>query len=90
MSGAAYHLSALGTSTIATGGGVTLAKVVVGKAGSADSTITLRDSTDTSGRVVAVVGGGAAVSLAFDVALANGLNAVVAGTTSPDVTIVLD
>jgi hypothetical protein len=86
---ATFHLNGIGTDVIATGP-ATLATVVIGSPGSADSTVTLHDGPTTAGRVVSVVGGAAAVSLQFGVALLSGLTAVIAGTTSPDLTIVLD
>lgn len=78
------HQSANGTTTIKSGSG-TLHSVTVNNAGTTD-TITLYDNTAGSGTVIAVIGSSSEATFMYDIAFTTGLTAVIAGTTSPDVT----
>lgn len=85
VGGYAYnHQSANGTTTIKSGAG-TLHAVIVNTAGASD-TITLYDNTAGSGSIIAVIAGTAQTCLTYGLAFATGLTAVIAGTTTPDVT----
>lgn len=84
-----FHLNTTGTFVLQSAGGGKLHSVTVGTAGTA-STITLHDSPDNTGPVVAEVSGAQVSSLEYDVELSNGLTAVIAGTSAPDVTITID
>lgn len=78
------HQSTNGTTTVKSGAG-TLHTVTINNAGATD-TITLYDNTAGSGTVIAVIGSTSEATFTYDLAFTTGLTAVIAGTTSPDVT----
>jgi hypothetical protein len=81
------HLAANATTTVKSGAG-TLHAIVINTQGATD-TITMYDNTAGSGTVIGVINDGStsAVSIPYDIAFATGLTLVVAGTTSPDITV---
>lgn len=81
------HISALTTGTLVKTGSGVLHSLTVNNVGAA-ATITVYDGTSTSGTEIAVIGGTITFgNVLYDALLTTGLYIVVAGTTSPDITL---
>jgi hypothetical protein len=81
------NLTSNGTTVIKSGKGI-LGVVTLNRAGASSNTLTLYDNTAGSGDKIATIDTTAGIgSLAYDVPFNNGLTAVLATGSAPDVTI---
>jgi hypothetical protein len=80
------HLNALASTLVKTGAGV-LHSLTINNIG-ATATVTVYDGTSTSGTEIAALGGTLGFgNVLYDAKFATGLYIVIAGTTSPDITL---